>query len=274
MKLKNLLIILIALFILSGCDLFSKKTEYDKFMELYDEILDKHEDMKSYKMVEESYFNFSLNGQEFKSSITATGETIIDPFYSKAKITYNIPSIGTFNQDMLFLEEDDDTYLVIIKENDTVYSETYNKKKFEEDFGGQYFNDFGFVPKSIKKVDENEVDGETLVTYEGKIKVKDMGKYEKETMKTLLEFYISPNTKLSTYDDIKISKQFIIKKTTKQIVEVNYDISDLLTKAMKDLYKNMNLDFEVTNTDAKYSIIIKSINDVTKDEKFINEMKK
>ena len=56
------------IFILSGCNSSSstttkEKTEYEKFTELLNEALDELGKAKSYKVVEDSYFNFTVNGQ-------------------------------------------------------------------------------------------------------------------------------------------------------------------------------------------------------------------
>ena len=93
-------------------------------------------------------------------------------------------------------------------------------------------------------------------------------------IEVLFEFYIGEGSKITPYEDIEITKQFIFNKTTKQIMEINYDLTDVLTPATKDFYEKLGLYITLTNTDAKFRIIISSINKVVKDENFINEMKK
>lgn len=185
-----------------------------------------------------------------------------------------ISNVGNFKEKFLLLQEDDDEFVVYYKGNVSSYSKKLTRKELEEEYIKES-EDFGFVPNLIEKVAENDVNGETIVTYEGSMTINDMPEDEKERIEAIFEFYIGQDSEITPYENIEITKQFILNKTTKQIVELNYDLTAILTQATIDYYNNkLGLFITLTNTDGKYRIIFSSFNDIVKDENFINEMKK
>src|SRR5690554_6921090 len=154
MKFKFMYFIFIILLTVTGCDNFPKtekkeQTDHEKFIELYYDILDDYEKVNSYNISEDSYFNFTVDGEQIKSSLVSENETIRNPFYSKGKTTMYISSVGTFYEDILLLQEED-KYNFFYKSITASYTESYTKEEFDEDFGSVNNLSFGNIPDSIE----------------------------------------------------------------------------------------------------------------------------
>ncbi len=276
MKIKLFFIILISILFLNSCNnlgIIKEKTEYEKFTEMYDKAVKNFNKSGSYRLQEEFYFNFKINSQQVNTSLESTSDMIKKPFYLKSIVSMNISTIGTIEHKALYIEQDG-VYKQYFKSFAGHTEKTLTKDELDEECKNDELDiTVKHVPKSTEIKEEKLVNNEKIITYETTFTINDLQNEDKMLFDEVLETFIGVGVKSSSYLDIQIIKRIVINTTTKQLVEILYDMTNFMTKAYDDFNTKNQLGLDITDTKSEYKFIFSNFNKVTKDNSFIEEMK-
>jgi len=276
MKIKFGFLILIVLLFLSSCSLLKSttepKTDYEIFTELFNDAVSNFNNLDSYSLNESMRLDYKLGTTVAFSSIVSTESHIKDPLYMAATLVQSATGIQTNTFKVLALP-DNDNYKIYLKQNNSLSSEEMTLEELEEETSNEELKiSIENIPSTITKLTEETNDAnQVLITYEYTFKLSELDVADRSLFDELLNFNFGSANR-SPLINIDIKETIVINKTTKQLVEITYDITDFIEVAYNNFLQSLNINLTITDTTCTYSFKFNNLNSVVQNPTFISEL--